>query len=199
MKIIPGKYWPRLMPFVLVLVLSGAAWGQSAPPVYTIPLGIALETFPYPYPVQFLSLENQGQSLRLAYMDIRPTGSGQAESVVLLHGKNFYGSYWLNTIKALTAAGYRVIVPDQIGFGKSAKPDLCYSFDQLAANTAKLLDHSWSPKSRHRGAQHGGYAGGPLRPHLSGADHPPDIGRPHRPRGLPFFCPAAEHRAAGQY
>ena len=79
MKIIPGKYWPRLMPFVLVLVLSGAAWGQSAPPVYTIPLGIALETFPYPYPVQFLSLENQGQSLRLAYMDIRPSGSGQAE------------------------------------------------------------------------------------------------------------------------
>ena len=87
-----------------------------------------------------MTLENQGQSLRLAYMDIRPAGSDQAETVVLLHGKNFYGSYWQKTIKALTAAGYRVIVPDQIGFGKSAKPDLCYSFDQLAANTAKLLD-----------------------------------------------------------
>ena len=61
--------------------------------------------------------------------------------MVLLHGKNFSGSYWQNTIKALTAAGYRVIVPDQIGFGKSSKPDLCYSFDLLAANTAKLLDH----------------------------------------------------------
>jgi pimeloyl-ACP methyl ester carboxylesterase len=61
--------------------------------------------------------------------------------VVLLHGKNFYGSYWHSTIKALTEAGYRVIVPDQIGFGKSSKPNLCYSFDLLAANTAKLLDH----------------------------------------------------------
>jgi pimeloyl-ACP methyl ester carboxylesterase len=31
-------------------------------------------------------------------------------------------------------------VPDQIGFNKSSKPDLEYSFDFLAANTARLLD-----------------------------------------------------------
>jgi pimeloyl-ACP methyl ester carboxylesterase len=140
MKTVSRPYLPVLMTLLLLYVLTATARGQSAPPVYTEPLGIALETNPYPYPVQFLSLENQGQSLRLAYMDVRPAGSGQAEAVVLLHGKNFYGSYWFKTIKTLTAAGYRVIVPDQIGFGKSAKPDLCYSFDQLAANTAKLLD-----------------------------------------------------------
>ena len=56
--------------------------------------------------------------------------------MVLLHGKNFYGSYWENTIQALAAQGYRVIVPDQIGFGKSSKPDIAYSFDLLAKHRA---------------------------------------------------------------
>jgi pimeloyl-ACP methyl ester carboxylesterase len=79
----------------------------------------------------------------MAYMDVQfqffapPPRSGV---VVLLHGKNFYGSYWENTINVLAAQGYRVIVPDQIGFGKSSKPDIHYSFDLLAANTAALLD-----------------------------------------------------------
>ena len=126
---------------ILISALAGVVWAQATPPVYSTPLGISLEEYSYPYPVHFLTLENQGQSLRMAYMDIRPTGPDQAEAVVLLHGKNFYGSYWQTTIKALISAGYRVIVPDQIGFGKSSKPDLCYSFDLLAANTAKLLDH----------------------------------------------------------
>ncbi len=126
---------------ILSLVLTSAARVQAEPPVYSTPLGIALEEFPYPYPVQFLSLENQGQTLRMGFMDVQPTGPDLGKAVVLLHGKNFYGSYWQNTIKALAAAGYRVIVPDQIGFGKSSKPDLCYSFDLLAANTAQLLNH----------------------------------------------------------
>jgi len=77
----------------------------------------------------------------MAYMDVPPAQTGNARTIVLLHGKNFYGSYWEDTIKHLTAAGYRVIVPDQIGFGKSGKPDVDYSFDLLAANTLKLLNH----------------------------------------------------------
>jgi pimeloyl-ACP methyl ester carboxylesterase len=114
--------------------------GQEKAPVYSIPLGIALDEYSYPYPVQFLTFNINGQQLRMAYMDVTPSGWDGRRAVVLLHGKNFYGSYWANTIKALTAAGYRVIVPDQIGFGKSAKPEIDYSFDLLAANTAQLLD-----------------------------------------------------------
>ena len=44
------------------------------------------------------------------------------------------------TIAFLSENGFRVVVPDQIGFGKSAKPDIHYSFHLLAANTKKLLD-----------------------------------------------------------
>jgi pimeloyl-ACP methyl ester carboxylesterase len=59
--------------------------------------------------------------------------------VVLFHGKNFTSDYWEPTIKGLTAAGFRVIAPDQIGFGKSSKPDVAYHFDDLAQNTQALL------------------------------------------------------------
>jgi pimeloyl-ACP methyl ester carboxylesterase len=59
---------------------------------------------------------------------------------MLLHGKNFGGYYWRDVAQMLAAAGYRVIVPDQIGWGKSSKPEIRYSFQLLAANTAHLLD-----------------------------------------------------------
>jgi pimeloyl-ACP methyl ester carboxylesterase len=61
--------------------------------------------------------------------------------VVLLHGRNFPSSYWAPVIKTLSAAGYRVVVPDQIGFGKSSKPASDLHFDTLARNTMALLDH----------------------------------------------------------
>jgi pimeloyl-ACP methyl ester carboxylesterase len=104
------------------------------------PLGIALEEFPYPYPVQFLPVTIEGQTLRMAYMDVPPASEPARGAIVLMHGKNFGGYYWGDTIKALSAAGYRVIVPDQIGWGKSSKPDIRYSFHFLAENTARLLD-----------------------------------------------------------
>jgi pimeloyl-ACP methyl ester carboxylesterase len=118
---------------VLALVFLFGAQAQQ-------PLGIGLETYPYPYPVHFLPLTIQGQDLRMAYMDVPPVAAANGRSVVLLHGKNFGGYYFVNVIGALTGAGYRVIVPDQIGWGKSSKPDIRYSFHLLAANTAHLLD-----------------------------------------------------------
>ncbi len=130
---------------IFLLVVTSAATVSAAPepvagPTYTEPLGIALEAVAYPFPVQYLPLECEGQSLRMAYMDVPAAGAANGQAVLLLHGKNFYGSYWENTIRALTAAGFRVLVPDQIGFGKSSKPEIHYSFDLLAANTARLLD-----------------------------------------------------------
>lgn len=78
--------------------------------------------------------------MKMAYMDIKLTNFN-GKNVMLLHGKNFNGAYWEETIASLTREGYRVIVPDQIGFGKSTKPgQYQYSFHQLAANTKNLLD-----------------------------------------------------------
>src|ERR1700761_7556465 len=102
--------------------------------------GIGLEGFPYPYPVNLLPLVNDGEPLRMAYMDIAPA-QPNGRVVVLLHGRNFPSSYWAPEIKLLTENGYRVVVPDQIGFGKSSKPSGELHFDNLARNTIALLDH----------------------------------------------------------
>jgi pimeloyl-ACP methyl ester carboxylesterase len=63
------------------------------------------------------------------------------KTIMLLHGKNFNGAYWERTAKDLSDKGFRVIIPDQIGFGKSSKPQSYqFSFSQLAENTKAILD-----------------------------------------------------------
>jgi pimeloyl-ACP methyl ester carboxylesterase len=104
-------------------------------------LGICLEEYEYPDPVRFLPLSNDLQPVSMAYMDIPPSTGPNGKTVVLMHGKAFGCYYFRTVIEALTGAGYRVVAPDQIGCGKSPKPDIHYSFQLLAANTAALLDH----------------------------------------------------------
>jgi pimeloyl-ACP methyl ester carboxylesterase len=103
-------------------------------------LGICFEEFAYPYPVGFTPVQNDLQTLAMGYMDVAPESEPNGKTVVLMHGKAFGGYYFEHVIAALAAAGYRVVVPDQIGWGKSSKPDIHYSFQLLAANTAALLD-----------------------------------------------------------
>jgi len=99
-----------------------------------------LSAYPYPFPVRHFELHAQRQTLRMAYMDVHPAAPN-GETVVLLHGKNFSGAYWEDTIRALTAQGYRAVVPDQIGFGKSSKPErFQFTFQELADDTRQLLD-----------------------------------------------------------
>jgi pimeloyl-ACP methyl ester carboxylesterase len=141
---------------VFLFALQSMAHAQVQGPTYTKPLGIALDEYDYPYPVKFMPLEIEGQTLRMAYMDVPASATSNGNTVLLLHGKNFFGAYWAGTISALTAAGYRVVVPDQIGFGKSAKPDINYSFDLLAANTLKLLDQLRTEKVAVVGHSMGG-------------------------------------------
>jgi pimeloyl-ACP methyl ester carboxylesterase len=113
----------------------------STPPDSLPALGICLEEYQYPYPVGFLRLTSDLQPVTMAYMDVRPAGEPNGKTVVLMHGKAFGGYYFRTVIEALAEAGYRVVAPDQVGWGKSSKPDIHYSFHLLAENTAALLDH----------------------------------------------------------
>ncbi len=128
------KMVPRtFLAAALALGLAGAASAQT-------PYGAQLEGFAYPYSQQRLALTSQGQALSMAYMDIAPTGPANGRTAVLMHGKNFCGATWEGTIAVLAQAGWRVIVPDQIGFCASTKPaGYQFSFGQLAANTQALL------------------------------------------------------------
>jgi pimeloyl-ACP methyl ester carboxylesterase len=127
----------RFLLFGLALLLG---WLPPQMQARENPLGIALEGFEYPFPVAFFPVRINGEELRLAYMDVAPTGPGNGHTALLLHGRNFPASYWAPTIKVLAAAGYRVVVPDQLGFGKSSKPVFDYHFDDMAGTTAALLE-----------------------------------------------------------
>lgn len=104
------------------------------------PIAPNLENVEYPFPVQYIDLNLQNQDLKMAYMDV-PSKKANGDVVLLMHGKNFCSAYWKKTATDLSKAGYRVIMPDQIGFGKSSKPQhLYYSFQLLAQNTKAILD-----------------------------------------------------------
>jgi len=123
------------------LALTGRqASAQSPTSGEPTPLGLCLENYQYPYPVKYITLHIQQQTLKMAYMDVTPA-KPNGHSILLLHGKNFCGAYWGQTAAALAGQGFRVIIPDQIGFGKSSKPaTLEYSFQLLATNTKAMLD-----------------------------------------------------------
>jgi pimeloyl-ACP methyl ester carboxylesterase len=80
-----------------------------------------------------------GQDVRMAYMDIPPAGQPNGRVVVLFHGMNFGGFYFGGPIEVLRKEGFRVVAPDQIGFGRSSKPIMPYNFHDMAANSRKLL------------------------------------------------------------
>jgi pimeloyl-ACP methyl ester carboxylesterase len=128
----------RVLAVALALSCAAVSWEVRSGelPAYDA----ELSGFDYPFPVHSFEFTSQKQELRMAYMDVSPQ-NGNGTVVMLLHGKNFGGYYWEPTVRALSDAGFRVIVPDQIGFGKSSKPE-CYqfSFQGLALNTHALLE-----------------------------------------------------------
>ncbi len=104
------------------------------------PLDAELSTVDYPFPVTVKTIENQGQQLKMAYMDVKPA-NWNGKTILLLHGKNFNGYYFETTARALNKEGFRVVMPDQIGFGKSSKPkQYQFSFHQLGENTKSIMD-----------------------------------------------------------
>lgn len=73
---------------------------------------------------------------RMHYVD-----EGAGDPVVLLHGNPTWGFLYREFIPPLVNAGYRVIVPDMIGFGLSEKPtrEYAHSLDGHASNLIALL------------------------------------------------------------
>jgi pimeloyl-ACP methyl ester carboxylesterase len=127
-----------------VALASSTTSAQSRIPAVPAPSdvkpgSITCEDVPYPYPVSYLPLTLYGQDLRIAFMDVPPLGQPNGHTVVLFHGNNFAGFYFGGTIDALRKEGFRVIAPDQIGYGRSSKPIIPYNFHDMARNTRLIL------------------------------------------------------------
>jgi len=89
--------------------------------------------------------------MRLAHLD-----EGDGPAVLLLHGHPTWGYLYRKVMPPLLRAGFRCVVPDLPGFGRSDKPadDDWYSFDhhtdsivtlvdELDLNDTTLVCHDW--------------------------------------------------------
>jgi len=129
----------------------------TSPPDHWGPVSIDLDEIEYPYPVQYLERELFGENVRIAYMDVAPTGEPNGRTVYLTHGMSYYGFYWGETMRVLADAGYRVIAEDRLGWGKSSKPLIPYSWHLHAENKVALLDHLGVDRVAIIGHSMGGY------------------------------------------
>ncbi|WUH91495.1 alpha/beta fold hydrolase [Streptomyces sp. NBC_00433] len=66
-------------------------------------------------------------------------GKRDGDAVVLIHGNPTWGFLYRNFIDPLVHAGYRVVVPDFLGFGRSDKPKDRIAY-HAAAHTRRLAD-----------------------------------------------------------
>ncbi|RMF98292.1 MAG: alpha/beta fold hydrolase [Gammaproteobacteria bacterium] len=73
----------------------------------------------YDFTPHYLELDGEDAGLRMHYLD---EGSGERGELVLLHGQGSWCYIYRHMIGPLVAAGYRVLAPDFIGFGRSDKP-----------------------------------------------------------------------------
>jgi len=85
-------------------------------------------------------------------------GPATGPAIVLVHGFPFDGRMWLPTAKTLAAAGYRVVVPDLRGHGKSPLGDGAATMDVLADDLAGMLDTLSLRRCVLIGFSMGGYA-----------------------------------------
>ena len=122
-------------------LLSAQSSPPSSPPADWGPISISLEEYEYPYPVEYMNFSVYGEDVRIAYMDVAPRGPSNGRTVILHHGGLYYGWYWRAQIRALSEEGYRVVVKDRLGWGKSSKPSIPYSINLWASNTARLMDY----------------------------------------------------------
>jgi pimeloyl-ACP methyl ester carboxylesterase len=89
-------------------------------------------------------------------LNVEITGPDEGRPVVLLHGFPDSSRLWTKQVSALAGAGYRVIVPDQRGYGQSDKPaevdaynivllaaDIVAVLDQVGVEKASIVGHDW--------------------------------------------------------
>jgi haloalkane dehalogenase len=109
----------------------------------------------FPFAPQYCELDDDdGGRLRVAWVE---AGPADADPVLLLHGEPSWSFLYRRMIPILVAAGYRVVSPDLVGFGRSDKPtrieDHSYArqvewmralvFDVLDLQRVTLVGQDW--------------------------------------------------------
>ena len=82
------------------------------------------------------------RTLQTNGVDLHVLDAGDGVPVVLAHGFPELAYSWRHQIPALAAAGYRVLAPDQRGYGRSSRPEAIEDYDilHLAGDLIALVD-----------------------------------------------------------
>jgi pimeloyl-ACP methyl ester carboxylesterase len=107
---------------------------------------------------------------RMHYLAMGPTGGSP---VVLLHGLGGRAEDWWNVAPVLAKAGFRVYMPDLLGFGRSQRPtDFSYSVRDQAAVIVSFMDALGIKQADVAGWSMGGWIA-----QLIASDHPERVSR----------------------
>jgi pimeloyl-ACP methyl ester carboxylesterase len=115
-------------------------------------------------------------------LNVLEAGPSDGPLVILLHGfpESSYG--WRGQIGSLAEAGFRVLAPDQRGYGSSDKPRgvKAYALDTLVDDVVGLIDASGRERASVIGHDWGGVvAWGALARHPSRFDRSVILNAPH--------------------
>ena len=108
----------------------------------------------YPFEPNYMMIDG----LRIHYLD---EGPNDADPIILFHGEPAWSYLFRKMIPVLTEAGYRVIVPDMVGFGKSDKFEskYDYSYQHHIEVMKELVERLDLKNATHFGQDWGGLIG----------------------------------------
>ena len=86
------------------------------------------------------TLSTAGQTTTINDIEMYYEIRGEGEPLVLLHGGGGAGANW-ELIFNKPPAGYRLVIPDLRGHGRSTNPSNRFTFKQVALDIFALLDH----------------------------------------------------------
>ncbi|MCC5888816.1 MAG: alpha/beta fold hydrolase [Gammaproteobacteria bacterium] len=111
----------------------------------------------YPWTPHYFEVE---PGLSMAFVDTGPRDA--AETLLLLHGEPMWGYLYRKMIPVFERAGFRVVVPDLIGFGRSDKPvdGKAYTYSNHVGWVTRLLEHLDLRRMTVFGQDWGGLIGG---------------------------------------
>ena len=108
----------------------------------------------YPFEANYMEIDG----LRIHYLD---EGPKDADPIILFHGEPAWSYLFRKMIPVLTEAGYRVVVPDMVGFGKSDKFEskYDYSYKHHVDVMKELVERLDLENTAHFGQDWGGLVG----------------------------------------
>ena len=105
----------RLPMMIAALAIHACAWGDEIKPgILRTPEARFAQIEDFPYAPRYMQIGD----IRVHYVD---EGPRDGEAVLLIHGEPTWSYLFRKMIPVFLEAGYRVVAPDLVGFGRSDK------------------------------------------------------------------------------